>query len=225
MPLPSTPPASFNLCQTTRTALKSLRTFLERGPSGVQECYPRHKLAQFFRKDDCQRIKDLASCRCGAEGCASKDPERRAFNMAVISRICKPDESYFSVLGMLCVTDKTNHIHDFLLRNLTDQKLHEEPLKRTQFEELFGKGDAVNMAYDFHKFFLPTLHYGGKGGSGPQEIHPQQVLPFDIVSRVGSGSYGDVDKAQMLHSDYYHFPDATVSLLWEPQRVWPTKTL
>jgi hypothetical protein len=208
-----TPPA---LCQGTRKALSSLRKLLGRGTARKQPCYPRHKLEEFFTQDDCQQLRDLASCQCGTEGCASSDLEGRAFDKMVISRICKRDESYFSVLGLLCLTYKTKHIHNFLNENLTDQRLHEKPLTSEQFEELFGSHDAETMEFDFPKFFLPTLHYGGKGGGEQQEIPPEQVLPFDIESRVGSGSYGDVDKAQMLDKVYYHFPDATVSPLRKP---------
>lgn len=195
------------MCQETKEALLKLVTALEREPrSKAEMVYPRNEVKAFFTATNFQRVYSLASCKCGvfANGCASLGPNGRPFDDGIVSCILNDECSFFSVLGCLCLLDRTNNIHRFIAKGYSDQLLHEHPLTPEQFEDLFSPSN-LHIRSAFFQFFLPTLLYREE-----LELDAEQVLPFSILRKVGGGAFGAVFEAQILDGSYHTLQHAKV---------------
>jgi len=200
------------MCQSTKEALRRLMTPLHRWDTQKpEESFPRQKVEEFFEADDGQRIQDLAHCKCEffQLGCASY---HQPFDEYVVQRIRNKDETYIVVLAFLCFVEHTGLIHKFIEKGYSDQRLHEHPLERQQFDELFPSPESDGQAYshiefDFFRFFMPVVH----GPDKQQTFLPMQTLPFEIIERIGEGGYGIVYRAKMLDGGYCKFVDKKVS--------------
>jgi len=192
-------------CQATKEALRRLMVSLQRRDA-PRPSLPRQEVQDFFEKNDGQRIRDLACCKCRVfRGCASR---HGPFDEAVIRRIRDPEDPYIVILGFLCYVDLTGLIHQFIEEGYSDKWLHTNELNREQLDRLFGSPESGGKAdshieFDIQLFFMPTIY----GPAKQQYFSLMRTLPYTVEEKIGEGGYSIVYRAKILDGDYFAFPD------------------
>lgn len=178
----------------------------------IEPCYPIKKLRAFFTA---KMISGILNCRC--EKCSQKYPEVRESAEAIQG---KENESYISVFAFLYKLKRLQLIHKFLSNKYTDQGLsnpefiqkhfinssHDCILSEQDFNDLFESSDYWEYQ-EFFRFFIPALPYSHR--LRHRSIPNDQLLPFNIIRKIGEGGYSVVYEAFMLDG-YHDFQGITV---------------